>query len=370
MTITQKDHEAALAQLTCSGSPFELCVEDVRGVPTRNFANRPRSMREMVVSASARGDEEFLVQGERRVGYAEFARRVWGTAAALQREGIGYGDRIAILGYNSIEYLVLVFAAGSIGAVTVALNGWWVEEEIEYALRDSGARMLVVDERLFARVARLNGTLGTLQQVFCRGAGALPAGTRSASELSRTSDEVPTVPLREDDAFVILYTSATTGRPKGCITSHRGTITQVMGILLHGVASSMLGEPSPLPSGGGQAVSLMTAPLFHVAGVHTGVCTAMFAGAKVVMTEGRFDAGACAPAHREGARDDVERGPDDAPPRDPLAARARLRLVESATHLLRWRPDRSRDDGARARGAAGGAERSPMATASRRRTAS
>lgn len=290
MTITAKDLEATLAQLTGPGSPFELRVEEVRGVATRNFVNRPRSMRESVVRAAAHGDKEFLVQGERRVTYAEFARMVWGTAAALQRRGIGYGDRLAILGHNSIDYLVLVFAASSIGAVTVALNAWWVEEEIEFALRDSGARMLVVDDRLFGRVARLAGAIDTLEQVFYRGAGALPAGTRSASELAGLGGEIPEVPLDEDDAFVILYTSATTGRPKGCITSHRGTITQVMGIVLHGMASAMLGEPSPIPVGGGQAVSLMTAPLFHVAGVHTGVCTAMAAGAKVVMTEGRFDA--------------------------------------------------------------------------------
>jgi len=286
MTIAQKDYEAALAQLTGPGSPFELRIEEVRGVPTRNFASRPRSMRDLVVRASAHGDKEFLVQGEQRVTYAEFARRVWGAAAALQREGVGYGDRIAILGHNSIDYLVLVFAVGSIGAVTVALNGWWVEEELEFALRDSGARMLVVDERMFPRVARLASSIESLQTVFCRGNAE---GTRAASELFATSDEMPTITLNEDDAFVILYTSATTGRPKGCITSHRGTITQVLGIVLHGMASAMLGEPSPIPPGG-QAVSLMTAPLFHVAGVHTGVSTAMAAGAKVVMNEGRFDA--------------------------------------------------------------------------------
>ncbi|MFN8545424.1 MAG: AMP-binding protein [Candidatus Binatia bacterium] len=290
MTIEQKDYEAALAQLTSPGSPFELRVEQVRGIPTRNFAARARSLRDFVARAAEHGDREFLVQGEQRVRYAEFARLVWGTAAALRGRGIRHGDRIAILGYNSIDYLVLVFAAASLGAITVALNGWWVEEELEYALRDSGARLLVVDDRLFPRVARLLKAVDTLHEVFWRGAGTPPAGTRAARELVGSHAEMPDDPLAEDDAFVILYTSGTTGRPKGCITTHRGTITQVMGILLHGMVSALLGEPSPLPSGGGQAVALMTAPLFHVAGVHTGVCTAMAAGAKVVLSEGRFDA--------------------------------------------------------------------------------
>jgi len=290
MTIAQDRFDTVVAQLTGPGSPFELQVEEVRGVPTRNFVQRPRSMREFLARAAAHGDAEFLVQGDRRVTYADFARLVWGTAARLRDQGLRRGDRLALLGYNSIDYLALVFAAASIGVVTVALNGWWVEDELEYALRDSGARVLVVDARLLPRVAGLVGRVATLERVFCRSAGAPPAGTRPAAELMDTSDVVPTDPVDEDDAFVILYTSGTTGRPKGCITTHRGTITQVMGILLNGMTAAMLGEPSPLPSGGGQAVALMTAPLFHVAGVHTGICTAMSAGAKVVMHEGRFDA--------------------------------------------------------------------------------
>jgi long-chain acyl-CoA synthetase len=289
MTIAQKDFDAVVAQLTGPGSPFELHVEDVRGIPMRNFVTRPRSMRELVLRSTVHGDAELVVQGDRRVTYAAFARLVWGTAAKLREQGLCRGDRLAILGYNSVDYLALVFAASSIGVVTVALNGWWVEDELAYALRDSGARMLVVDERLLGRVAGLFGRVGTLEKVFCRSAAAPPAGPEAATMLMGESEEVPTDPVDEDDAFDILYTSGTTGRPKGCITTHRGTITQVMGILLNGMTSAMLGEPSPLPSGGGQAVALMTAPLFHVAGVHTGFCTAMAAGAKVVMNEGRYD---------------------------------------------------------------------------------
>ncbi len=290
MTIPQNEHDKVLADLTAPGSAFEVREEELHGVPTRNFATRPRSMREVVARAATHGDAEFIVQGDRRETYGDFAHLVWGTAAVLRDQGIERGDRVAILGYNSIDYLVLVFAAASIGAVTVALNGWWVEEELDYALRDSGARMLVADDGLFPRVAGLIDKIDTLDLVFHRGTGVPPAGARPARELFASSDTIPADPVDENDPFVILYTSGTTGRPKGCITTHRGTIAQVMGILLHGMSSAMLGEPSPLPSDGRQAVALITAPLFHVAGVHTGVCTAMSAGAKVVMSEGRFDA--------------------------------------------------------------------------------
>ncbi len=72
--------------------------------------------------------------------------------------GLGRGDRIAVLAYNSIEYVISVFAAASLGSIVVALNGWWVEDEIDYALRDSSSRMLIVDGRLVPRVQNRIGT--------------------------------------------------------------------------------------------------------------------------------------------------------------------------------------------------------------------
>ncbi|MCP4040120.1 MAG: acyl--CoA ligase, partial [bacterium] len=286
---SKSSHESALAKLTAPGSPFELRVEQVGGIPIRNFVSRPRSLRELVAGAGQRGDVEFLVQGDRRLSYGDFARLVWGTAAQLEAQGLRRGDRVGILAYNSVDFVISVFAIASLGGIAVALNGWWVKDELEYALRDSGSRFLIVDDRLFARVAGFLGQCGDLEKTFFLGSGPAPKGTISMREVIVPSSQAPTVEIDEDDGFVILYTSGTTGRPKGCITTHRGTITQVMGILLHGMLSSALGEPSPLPADGSQPTSLMTAPLFHVAGIHTGVCTAMAAGAKVVLSEGKFD---------------------------------------------------------------------------------
>jgi len=171
----------------------------------------------------------------------------------------------------------------------VGLNGWWAPEEIEYGLVDSGSRFLVVDERLWPRVEGLVGKLAALERVFYAGANP-PRGTIPLGELLVAQDAVPTVPIAEDDPFVILYTSGTTGRSKGCITTQRGTVTQVIGIVFAGVAGLLLGSGSPLPTDGGQPSSLLTSPLFHVGGLHSSVCASLTVGAKLVFLEGRFDA--------------------------------------------------------------------------------
>jgi long-chain acyl-CoA synthetase len=279
-----------VAQLTGPGSPFELVEEPVRGLPMRNFKNRERSLREKIANAAARGDQDCMIQGERRISYGEFAKLVWGAGHGL-RDGFGLarGDRLAVLAFNSPDWLITLFGAVSVGGIGVGLNGWWSTEEIEYGLTDSGSRFLVVDERLWPRVEPLAGKIDTLEQVFFVG-DAPPPGTVPIAELLTPRDDVPTDPLDEDDPFVILYTSGTTGRSKGCITTHRGTISQVLGILFANVAGSMLGTANPIPTDGkAPLASLLTSPLFHVGGLHSGVCTQITAGAKMVFSEGKFD---------------------------------------------------------------------------------
>ncbi|MEE9415288.1 MAG: AMP-binding protein [Acidimicrobiales bacterium] len=281
------------AALTAPGELFELAVETIDGHQVRNFVNREPSIGSLVNTAAGHGEREFLIQGERRISYEQFAQMVWAATAELELRGLKRGDRIAILGYNSIDYVVTVMAAATLGAVGVALNGWWVTDELEYALNDSGSRFLACDTALWPRIAPCieESTVDVVLQI---GGGQAPDDLVPTSDWLSEAGAItgltkPDFNVDERDPFVILYTSGTTGRPKGCITTHGGTITQVMGILLHAYASSKRGGPSMLPKGGDQVTALLTSPLFHVAGVHTGVCTAMTTGARVVFHEGKLE---------------------------------------------------------------------------------
>ncbi len=282
-------YEEVVAGLTGPGGPFEIVTETVRGKPMRMFKNREKSMREKVANAGLRGDAEFLVQGDRRISYGEFTRRVWGAARGLQQDhGLRAGDRLAILAYNRPDWLMALFGATSAGAIGVGLNGWWASEELEYGLVDSGSRFLVVDETLYPRVEPLLGKIESLETVFYIG-DSPPRGTVPLAEILEPCDEAPTVSIEEDDPFVILYTSGTTGRAKGCITTHRGTIAQVMGIIFTSVVGAATGGGTPLGTDGGPPTSLLSSPLFHVGGLHSGFCTALTAGAQIIFTEGKFD---------------------------------------------------------------------------------
>jgi long-chain acyl-CoA synthetase len=283
-------YEDVVAGLTAPGAPFEIATETILGRPAKTFAKRERSMREKVTNAAARGDVDFLVQGERRISYGDFGRGVWGAAHALEtHHGLAKGDRLAILSYNCPDWIIALFGATSAGAIGVGLNGWWATEEIEYGLEDSGSRYLVVDERLYPRVEPLLGKLSSLEKVFFIGESP-PPGTIPIDEILAPHDAPPTTPIEEDDPFVILYTSGTTGRSKGCITTHRGTIAQVTGILFANIAGGAISGKSPIPSDGPrQIAALLTSPLFHVGGLHSNVCTQMTIGSKLVFNEGRFD---------------------------------------------------------------------------------
>jgi long-chain acyl-CoA synthetase len=283
-------HEQIVAGLTGPGAPFEIVTETVRGLPMRVFKNRERSMREKIENAGLRGDLDCFVQGERRLSYADVRRLAFGAAARLAGEhGFERGDRLAVLAYNSPDWILSLFGAVSLGGVGVGLNGWWTAEEIEYGLTDSGSRFLVVDERLWPRVEPLAGEVPSLEKIFFVGDDP-PPGTVPIGELLVPGDDAPDGPIDEDDPFVILYTSGTTGRPKGCITTHRGTIAQITGIVLSGVVSAVSAGESPVPSDGGQTASLLTSPLFHVGGLHSNLCAGLTTGAKMVFTEGKFDA--------------------------------------------------------------------------------
>ena len=283
--------------LTGPGGLFEIVEEEVGGRLMPVYKNRLPSLRTVAELGLGRGEGALhLVYGDRRISFQQAVETSNAVSRALGDLGVAPGDRVAVLAANRPEWVFTFWGTVDMGAVLVGLNGWWKADEILYGLSDSGARVLVADRERFARVADRVDELPDLEAVFLidadpdelTGAGAGRVAVGRFDELvAQPEPALPEGPIAEDDPAVILYTSGTTGRPKGAISTHRMMVANIQNTFYLTVAASMTWGGSDL--GGGAPVALITAPLFHATGCHSGIVIGMAAGVKLVLMEGRFD---------------------------------------------------------------------------------
>jgi long-chain acyl-CoA synthetase len=276
---------------------FEITTDTVLGREMEVYAQRMPSLRSVAEVGMMRGDDQtFIVYGDRTYGFGTFVQTANSVAHVLrERFGVAKGDRVAVLSQNNPEWCLAFWATVSQGAILVGLNGWWTTDEIEYGLQDSGAKVLVADRKRFERIAGSLDTAPDLEHVFLVDCTPADLGLEGDPRL-HTFDELTGAPtpdfvaedIAEDDPAVIFYTSGTTGRPKGAISTHRSMIANLQNTLFNAVAGSMAGGGALPDAGAGQNVSLFTSPLFHVSGCHSTLVVGLLAGLKLVMPEGRF----------------------------------------------------------------------------------
>jgi long-chain acyl-CoA synthetase len=287
--------DPAIAELTAPGGAFEVVTEDVLGVQLQVYKNRLQSLRDVIAMADGRAGVDFLVQGDRRLTYDEHNALVRRVAAAFRELGVGHGDRVAILSANNVEWVVLFWAAATAGAVVVPLNAWWKTDELEFGLRDSGAKLLFCDRRRWEVVRDLvddDSRLPALEHVFVMDLDDPSDGARPGTDLlADDPGTLPDVAVAEDDLLAILYTSGTTGRPKGATVTHRQALANLQNIFCIGIANaSRSGDAAPELSSDVQSATLLVVPLFHVTGCLATMTLCYASGAKLVlMPPGRFD---------------------------------------------------------------------------------
>jgi len=202
--------------------------------------------------------------------YRELNRRSNRLANALLSEGVSKGERVAVLGRNSLEYMVIYFALAKIGAVMVPVNFWYRASELEYTLEQSQSSTLIVAGRFLETLAPAAAELPSLRRIYVYDAAA-ETPYRSLDALVRAgSDEEPAVALDERDPHIILYTSGTTGFPKGATLSHRAHY-------LHALAWALQTGQSE------DDVGLVVYPLFHTGGPDCVVLPHFMVGGTIVI---------------------------------------------------------------------------------------
>jgi acyl-CoA synthetase (AMP-forming)/AMP-acid ligase II len=263
--------------LTAPGQPYEMTEETVLGERVAVLRQRPRSLRQVLVDGCAAygGDDCYVFDDGERLTFAQLEGVVASVATSLrERYGIGPGDRVAICAANCPEWLVTFWAVASLNAVVVAMNGWWTGTEMRNAIALTEPSVLLMDEK---RRARLAGDVGV----------PVIVAERDVAELmSRRDVPLPDPAIAEDDPFMLIFTSGTTGRPKAATLSNRTVIGYVQ-LQLFIQDRSML-VAGVTKGGAPPSVRLSPFPLFHVSGMGTAVSTVM-TGGKTVWPLGRFE---------------------------------------------------------------------------------
>ena len=264
------------ARLTGPGGAFELGVEDVRGIPLPVWKNRRASILEWLEESAAFGDREYLVQGDQRLTYAEHFAAVERVAERLDREsGVRPGTRVAIVAANSIEWVVAMWATLLGGAVVVAGNAWWTAREAAHAIERAEPEVIITDRKRGKLFDGVGVDLLLTDDLLQPDRGRAPARRHP--------------PADEDDPAVIVYTSGTTGHPKGATHSHRNLLAVIEYHRYTDAVAAALAEAFGMPSRTEPRRFLMSLPLFHIASLHNCVIPRLTTGDTIVIDDGRFD---------------------------------------------------------------------------------
>ena len=304
MTVADAD-----AALTGPGGFFEIVTENVGGIEMDVVAGPHQSLRDLLAASANHGGDGsapyYLFDDGRRATFAENIDHAAAVAAALsQHYGVEPGDRVGLLGSNQPDWIQAFWGTVSAGAVAVAMNGWWKGDEISYALELTEPRVLIADRR---RLDRLDRDPGVPVIVMDSNPGvptiaidpdpdvpmiAMDPDPGAAATLDGLIDAyagspLPDCPIALDDPAAILFTSGTTGRPRGAIQTQRNFFAYLACAFIIG-ARQFLRFPTGTADAGGP--TLACSPLFHVSGLHSCAVTAVAAGTSHLWTTGRYDA--------------------------------------------------------------------------------
>ena len=294
VTLTPDLVHEAVRRFTAPDGIFAVTERQVAGVPRRVFTHAAPTVLDILTSGRGHGGAEFLVFGDRRWSFEQFFDDVDALAAVLQHDmGVKPGNRIAIAMRNCPDWVLVFAAAVHVGAVAVLINSWGSAEELEFTLRDSDPSVLAADlprTSLAAEALRQRQTAvlfsdvdGGSEQLDHHSVADLDIrNIQDALAAGRRRDYAIVRPEPEDMAM-LLYTSGSTGHPKGVVYRHISVGQALMHMMLAGFLPLEFSSPIELRGGATAEAGLVTVPLFHATGLFSGFLLPCAVGQKVVL---------------------------------------------------------------------------------------
>jgi fatty-acyl-CoA synthase len=266
------------AQLTSHGARQDHDGSNVGATEQPYLARRQNWVNQLERHALMQpGAPALRFQGN-TVTWAGLRRRVAALAGALSRRGVGSGDRVMILMLNRTEFVESVLAANLIGAIAVPINFRLTPAEIAFLVQDCEARVLITESVLAAVAAGVRNITSVIETIAVAG-DAGDAGLLSYEDLvNEPGDPAQPVDVPNDSPALIMYTSGTTGRPKGAVLTYTNLTGQTMtGLYTHGVDAGDVG--------------FIGVPFFHIAGVGNLLPGMLLGIPTVIHPLGAFDPG-------------------------------------------------------------------------------
>ncbi|MBY4571191.1 long-chain fatty acid--CoA ligase [Gordonia sihwensis] len=208
--------------------------------------------------------------------WRELDHRTHSLAAALLRRGVRFGDRIMVLMLNRTEYVELTLAANLIGAIPVPVNIRMAPAEVAFLVSDSGARVIATETMLAPLADAVSQITGSVEEIITVGDVANPAHLAYEDLVSEQGEPLPDIDVPEDTVALIMYTSGTTGKPKGSMLTHQNLQAQAVTCI------QALNTAS-------DDIASCVAPMFHIAALGAMTPTFYMGATTVIHPLGNFD---------------------------------------------------------------------------------
>ncbi len=270
-TFTAKLEEVT-QQLTGQGAPFEIMERQINGVPLHCYRNAPATLRDALAQGRGFGDKVFVTYADESLSFDQFFEQVDRFANYLVNKlNVARGDRVAIAMRNYPEWMAAYVAIVSTGAIVVPLNSWGRGDELEYTLTDAGARVVVCDQQRLDSIADRLDRL-SLTAIVARPENNYDSDRIVAWETTQSSAaKMPDADISSGDLAMIMYTSGTTGNPKGAASTHFAICQALMNFEFMATMSAMVNPEAigKMFEAGFEPSTLLAVPLFHVSGCYS-----------------------------------------------------------------------------------------------------